>query len=203
MILEYEGRDRLYTPADRISVIQKYVGADQADPKLDKLGGRSWNVTKQKAKKSVMEIARQLVEIYALRKYRKGFAFSRPDNYFSEFEASFEHEETPDQIKAIEDVLSDMESDQPMDRLVCGDVGYGKTEIALRAAFKAVWDNKQVAFLVPTTVLAEQHYQTFNSRFAPYPIEIETLSRFRLASQQKSAIQKLKQGKVDINRLRT
>jgi transcription-repair coupling factor (superfamily II helicase) len=198
VVIEYVGNDRLYIPADRISVLQKYIGADEADPKLDQLGGRSWDVAKEKAKKSIREIAKQLVEIYALRKYRKGFAFSRPDNSFREFEAAFEHEETPDQIKAIEEVLSDMESEQPMDRLICGDVGFGKTEVAVRAAFKAVLDGKQVAMLVPTTVLAEQHYETFVKRMASYPIRIAVLSRFKRRAEQKDIVGKVRSGKVDI-----
>jgi transcription-repair coupling factor (superfamily II helicase) len=198
VVVEYAGSDRLYIPADRISVLQKYIGADEADPKLDQLGGRSWDVAKEKAKKSIREIAKQLVEIYALRKYRQGFAFSRPDNFFKEFEATFEHEETPDQVKAIEDVLSDMESEHPMDRLICGDVGFGKTEVAVRSAFKAVSDGKQVAMLVPTTVLAEQHYETFVKRMASYPIRIAVLSRFKTRAEQKDIVGKVRSGKVDI-----
>ena len=198
VVIEYAGNDRLYIPADRISVLQKYVGADEREPKLDQLGGRSWEVVKQKAKKSVREIAKQLVEIYALRKYRQGFAFSRPDNLYMEFEAGFEHEETPDQVKAIEDVLSDMESDRPMDRLICGDVGFGKTEVAIRAAFKAVMDGKQVALLVPTTVLAEQHFETFSKRMKPYPVTVAVLSRFKSRAEQKETLAKVRSGKVDI-----
>jgi transcription-repair coupling factor (superfamily II helicase) len=198
VIIEYAGNDRLYIPADRTSILQKYIGADEADPKLDQLGGRSWDLAKEKAKKSIREIAKQVVEIYALRKYRQGFAFSRPDNYYREFEATFEHEETPDQIKAIEDVLSDMESEQPMDRLICGDVGFGKTEVAVRAAFKAVLDGKQVAMLVPTTVLAEQHYETFVKRMASHPIRIAVLSRFKTGSEQKDIVGNVRSGKVDI-----
>jgi len=198
VVIDYAGNDRLYIPADRISILQKYVGADEKEPKLDQLGGRSWEVVKQKAKKSVREIAKQLVEIYALRKYRQGFAFSRPDNFFMEFEAGFEHEETPDQVKAIEDVLSDMESDRPMDRLICGDVGFGKTEVAIRAAFKAVMDGKQVALLVPTTVLAEQHFETFSKRIKPYPVTVAVLSRFKTRAEQKETLAKVRSGKVDI-----
>ena len=157
--IEYAHSDRLYIPADRISVLQKYTGLNDGHPKMDRLGGRSWNLVKQRAKKSVKQIAKQLIQMYALRKYRKGTAFSLPDHHFREFEATFEHEETPDQSNAIEDVLEDMTSEKPMDRLICGDVGFGKTEVAVRAAFKAVSDGKQVALLVPTTVLAEQHYE--------------------------------------------
>jgi transcription-repair coupling factor (superfamily II helicase) len=198
VVIEYAGNDRLYIPADRISVLQKYIGADEQEPKLDQLGGRSWDVIKQKTKKSVREIARQLVEIYALRKYRQGFAFSRPDNAFMEFEAGFEHEETPDQVKAIGDVLSDMESDRPMDRLICGDVGFGKTEVAIRAAFKAVMDGKQVAVLVPTTVLAEQHFETFSKRMKPYPVIVAVVSRFKTRAEQKEILARVRSGKVDV-----
>ena len=198
VVIEYAGNDRLYIPADRISILQKYIGADEKEPKLDQLGGRSWEVVKQKTKKSVREIAKQLVEIYALRKYRQGFAFSRPDNSFMEFEAGFEHEETPDQVKAIEAVLSDMESDRPMDRLICGDVGFGKTEVAIRAAFKAVMDAKQVAILVPTTVLAEQHFETFSKRMKSYPIRVAVLSRFKTRAEQKEILARVRSGKVDV-----
>jgi len=198
IIIDYMDRDRLYIPAYRVSALQKYIGADENDPKLDRLGGTAWGMAKSKAKKAIREIAKQLVEIYALRKYREGFAFSRPDNYFREFEATFEHEETPDQIKAINDVLADMESDRPMDRLVCGDVGFGKTEVAIRAAFKAVMDGKQVAVLVPTTVLAEQHYETFRKRMEPYSIDVAVLSRFKSPAEQKEIVAKARSGKVDV-----
>ena len=198
VIVEYANNSRLYIPADRVSILQKYAGADENNPKLDQLGGHSWNIAKQKAKKSVRKIARQLVELYALRKYRKGYAFSPPDHYYREFEATFEHEETDDQIKAVEDVLADLSSEQPMDRLICGDVGFGKTEIAVRAAFKSVSDGKQVAFLVPTTVLAEQHFETFNQRMAPYSIDVDVLSRFKTREEQKEVIAKLRSGKTDV-----
>ena len=198
VIVDYSKNDRLYIPADRISVLQKYAGAQERNPKLDQLGGHSWSIAKQKAKKSVKIIAKQLVQIYALRKYRKGYAFSQPDNYYREFEASFEYEETPDQIKAIEDVLEDMTSDQPMDRLICGDVGFGKTEVAIRAAFKAVSDGKQTAFLVPTTVLAEQHYETLKKRMAAYSVNIGILSRFRTRSEQIRILGKLRSGEINV-----
>jgi transcription-repair coupling factor (superfamily II helicase) len=198
VIIDYAQNDRLYIPADRISILQKYIGADENNPKLDRLGGRSWDLVKQKAKKSIREIAKQLVEIYAVRKHLKGHAFSRPDNEYREFEATFEHEETPDQIKAIDDVLSDMESERPMDRLICGDVGFGKTEVAIRAAFKAVMDGKQVALLVPTTVLAEQHYVTFAKRMKPYQIEVGVLSRFKTKTMQKETIARVRSGKTDV-----
>jgi len=198
VIVEYANQSKLYIPADRVSILQKYAGADDSIPKLDQLGGNSWNIAKQKARKSVQKIAKQLVELYALRKYRNGFAFSPPDPYFREFEATFEHEETDDQIKAVEDVLSDLCSERPMDRLVCGDVGFGKTEIALRAAFKAVSDGKQVAFLVPTTVLAEQHFETFRQRMAPFGIEVGVLSRFKTRREQTETAASLRSGKIDV-----
>jgi transcription-repair coupling factor (superfamily II helicase) len=198
VVIEYAHGDRLYIPADRISILQKYVGADEKNPKLDQLGGRSWNIAKQKAGRSIKKIAKQLIELYALRRYRKGYAFSPPDHYYREFEATFEYEETPDQIKAIEDVLEDLASDRPMDRLICGDVGFGKTEIAVRAAFKVVSDGKQAAVLVPTTVLAEQHYETFKKRMDTYAIRVEILSRFKTKAEQSKILGRLRSGKIDI-----
>jgi len=198
LAIEYRDGDKLYLPVDRMNCVQKYVGVDGITARLDKMGDKSWERVKQRVKKSIREMAGQLLKLYAWRKVQKGHAYSPPDRYFQEFEAGFEYTETPDQTRAIEEVLADMESLVPMDRLVCGDVGYGKTEIALRAAFKAVWDHKQVAFLVPTTVLAEQHFQSFKKRFEPYPVEIEALSRFRSPKQQRAVVRKLKEGQVDI-----
>jgi transcription-repair coupling factor (superfamily II helicase) len=196
--VEYANHDRLYIPADRVSVLQKYIGSGDGIVKLDRLGANAWNLAKQKAKKSVRHIAKQLIEIYALREYRKGFSFSPPDPLYREFEAAFEHEETPDQSRAIEEVIDDMISDQPMDRLVCGDVGFGKTEIAIRAAFKAVSDGKQVGVLVPTTVLAEQHFETFRKRTELYGARVEVVSRFKSRKEQTEILGKLRSGKVDI-----
>jgi len=198
ILIKYAHNDRLYIPADRISILQKYVGADEKNPKLDRLGGQSWDLAKKKAKQSIQDIARQLVETYALRKHQKGYAFSRPDNYFREFEATFEHEETHDQIKAIDDVLSDLESEKPMDRLICGDVGFGKTEVAIRAAFKVFSEGKQVALLVPTTVLAEQHYETLRERMSPYQVEVQVVSRFKTRAEQKETLARVRSGKTDI-----
>ena len=198
VLIEYAHHDRLYIPADRINIIQKYIGLDDESPRLDRLGGKSWSVAKKKAKRSIEKIAKDLVRLYAMRKSLKGFAYSKADNYYREFEAAFDYEETPDQIKTIDDVLTDMESERPMDRLICGDVGFGKTEVAIRASFKAVMDGKQVALLVPTTVLAEQHYQTFVRRFGPYPVRISILSRFIPRSEQKRIVRDLHLGKVDI-----
>jgi len=198
VVIEYAENSKLYIPADRAGILHKYIGVDDKEPKLDQLGGRSWDIAKKRAKNSIRKIAKQLVELYAIRQSRKGFSFSPPDHVFREFEATFEHEETPDQIKAIEDVIRDMTSERPMDRLICGDVGFGKTEIAIRAAFKAVMDGKQVAVIVPTTLLAEQHYRTFKKRMEPYNIRVEMLSRFKSRSEQKRIIAETRSGKVDI-----
>jgi transcription-repair coupling factor (superfamily II helicase) len=198
LLLQYQDGDKLYVPVDRMNCIQKYVGVDGVTPNLDKMGGKSWSRVKERVKKSIRKMAGELLKLYAWRKVQKGCAFSPPDRHFAEFEAAFEYTETPDQNRAVQEVIADMEASIPMDRLICGDVGYGKTEIAVRAAFKAVWDNKQVAFLVPTTVLAEQHFQTFKKRFEPYPIEIAALSRFRSAGEQRGVVKKLKEGRIDI-----
>ncbi len=198
VVIEYAENSKLYIPADRVSILQKYIGTNDKEPRLDQLGGRSWNIAKKKAKSSIKKIAKQLVELYAVRKARKGYAFSPPDHVFREFETTFEHEETPDQIKAIEDVINDMISERPMDRLICGDVGFGKTEIAIRAAFKAVTDGKQVAMIVPTTLLAEQHYITFKKRMDPYSIKVAVLSRFKTKSEQAKIIAETRSGKIDI-----
>jgi transcription-repair coupling factor (superfamily II helicase) len=196
--LEYQNADRLYLPVDRLHLVQKYLGVEGVSPRLERLGGKSWERTKKRVKKAVEKIARELVELYALRRVLPGHHFSPPDPLFREFEAGFEYEETPDQLQAISEVLGDMTAERPMDRLICGDVGYGKTEVALRAAFKAAMDGKQVALLVPTTVLAEQHYDTFKRRLAPYPLEVEVLSRFKPPAAQKRLLKDTAQGKVDI-----
>lgn len=196
--LEYLGGDKLYLPVDRINLINKYVHAEEGQPRLDKLGGTSWARTKNRVRESIEKIARDLIELYSARKVYTGHAFTPPDHYYSEFEASFPYEETPDQLAAIQEVMADMSDRMPMDRLICGDVGYGKTEVALRAAFRAAMDGKQVAVLVPTTVLAQQHYQTFTERFKPYPIRVDILSRFRSAKDQKAILTSLAAGTVDI-----
>lgn len=198
LLLEYAGGDKLYLPMDRINLVQRYVGAENIQPSLDKLGGAGWEKKKAKAREAIEEMAEELLKIYAARQVHEGFAFSPPDDLCREFEASFAFEETPDQMSAIDDVLSDMQSSKPMDRLVCGDVGYGKTEVAMRGAFKAVLDGKQVAVLVPTTVLAQQHLETFRKRFSAYPVTIDMLSRFRSPREQKAALEKLKKGELDI-----
>ena len=198
LIIVYKAGDKLYLPVDRMGVVQKYMGVDGVTPVLDTLGGKSWERVKSRVKKSAEKIAGKLLKLYARRKVEHGHAFAAPDAYVYEFEAGFAYEETADQHKAIEDVLRDMQEPTPMDRLVCGDVGYGKTEVALRASFLAVNDGKQVAMLVPTTILAEQHYATFSSRFERYPINIACLSRFRSARMQRTIVNDLKAGKIDI-----
>ncbi|UCC65955.1 MAG: transcription-repair coupling factor, partial [Deltaproteobacteria bacterium] len=198
LLIEYEDGDRLYVPVDRLNLVHKYSGTGERSPRLDKLGGISWDRTKKKVKRAVEQVAKELLEIYAVRKAFRGFAFSPRDAYFKEFEAAFEYEETPDQGDAIEGVMEDMEQPKPMDRLICGDVGYGKTEVAVRAAFKGVLDNKQVAVLVPTTVLAQQHYLTFTSRLKDYPVIVESLSRFKPPSKQREIVEQLREGKIDI-----
>ena len=194
----FKDDDTLYLPVHRMGVIQKYVGVDGYAPVLNKMGGKAWDKVRDKAKKEVEKMAGDLLKIFAERKVRKGFSFNAPCEYYRDFEAGFQYEETNDQLAAIEDVLTDMEKETPMDRLVCGDVGYGKTEVALRGAFKAVIDKKQVAVLVPTTVLAEQHAKTFKERFENYPVRVEGLSRFKSRAQQKTIVNDVALGKVDI-----
>lgn len=198
LLLEYAVGDKLYLPVDRINLVQRYVGGEGSDPTLDRLGGTGWDKKKAKARQAVEEMAEELLRLYAARQVHEGFAFSPPDDLYREFEASFSFEETPDQLGAIEDVIRDMERPRPMDRLVCGDVGYGKTEVAMRGAFKAVMDGKQVAVLVPTTVLAAQHLETFRARFAAYPVTVEMVSRFRTPREQRAILERLKTGSVDI-----
>jgi transcription-repair coupling factor (superfamily II helicase) len=198
ILIVYQDNDKLYLPVDRIEMIGKYIGVDGYTPVLDKIGSKAWIKSKAKAKEEVEKLAADLLDLYAKRKVNQGFAFSRPDNYYNDFEAAFIHEETRDQLKAIDDVHIDMESEIPMDRLVCGDVGFGKTEVAIRAAFKAVNDGKQVAFVVPTTILAEQHLSTLHERFANYPFNIECLSRFRSKKEQAEILKKMHSGLVDI-----
>lgn len=198
LLLEYAGKDKLYLPVDRINLVQRYVGGEGSEPALDRLGGAGWDKKKAKAREAVEEMAEELLRIYAARQVHEGFSFTPPDDLYREFEASFTFEETPDQLGAIQDVLSDMQRSRPMDRLVCGDVGYGKTEVAMRGAFKAAMDGKQVAVLVPTTVLAAQHLETFRARFASYPVTVEMLSRFRTPRKQKEILEGVKSGAVDI-----
>ena len=198
LVLEYAGRDKVYLPVSRMRLIQKFTGADPSQVTLDKLGSGSWEKTKKRVKENLLKMAAELLQIYAARKAHPGFNYNPPDEYFHQFEADFEFDETPDQAKAIEDVLNDMMKPEPMDRLVCGDVGYGKTEVAMRAAFKATLDRKQVAVLVPTTVLAQQHFHTFRKRFADYPVNVELVSRLRKAQDVRDALHRTRNGKVDI-----
>ena len=198
LLITYRDADKLYLPVVRMNMVQKYLGVEGVAPVLDKMGGKSWDRVKKQVKQSVEKIAGELLNLYATRKVAPGIAFQGVDGYFQDFEASFSYEETPDQLRAIEDVIQDMQSPAPMDRLVCGDVGYGKTEVALRASFLAVNNGKQVAVLVPTTVLAEQHFETFSARFKRYPVRVACLSRFRGAREQKGIIEDMKSGAVDI-----
>ena len=198
LLIIYKDGDRLYLPVDRMSQIQKYMGVDGFTPVLDKMGGKSWDKVKTKVKKSAEKIAGELLKLYAERKIRAGFAFEKVDELYQDFESGFPYDETEDQTKAIDHVLEDMMAETPMDRLICGDVGYGKTEVALRASFFAVHNGKQVAVLVPTTVLAEQHYDTFKTRFEPFAVNVACLSRFKSPKEQKQIIEEVQAGKVDI-----
>jgi transcription-repair coupling factor (superfamily II helicase) len=198
LLVKYAGEDKLYIPTDQVEMIQKYLGSEGGTPKLSRLGGAEWSRVKSKVKEAVKEMAQELLALYAAREAVQGHPFSKDTVWQQEFEAAFPYEETPDQLKAIEEVKADMERPRPMDRLLCGDVGYGKTEVALRAAFKAVMDGKQVAVLVPTTILAQQHFNTFKERFAKYPVNIAMLSRFITARRQRQIVQELLLGQVDI-----
>ena len=196
--VEYSGGDSLYIPATKLDLIQKYASAEAKQPKINKLGGTEWHKTKQRVTRAVQDIARDLIKLYASRLNAGGYRYSPDTVWQTEFEEMFPYEETEDQLNTIAAVKADMEGSSIMDRLVCGDVGYGKTEIAIRAAFKAVQDSKQVALLVPTTILAQQHYNTFKSRLEGFPVEIALMSRFRTSDQNKKTAEKLKQGGVDI-----
>lgn len=195
--LQYRGGDTLYVPTENLDNVRKYIGQDSGVT-LNKLGTKEWQETKAKVKGNLRAIAKDLIALYARREHSKGFAFSKDTPWQQQFESSFPYQETNDQLRCIEEVKKDMESSRPMDRLLCGDVGYGKTEVAIRAAFKAVMDGKQVAYLAPTTILANQQYQEFKERMKEYPVKIELLNRFRTAKQQKETVQKLKLGETDI-----
>ena len=196
--LEYANKNVLYVPLDQIDRVGRYIGSDTNPPALAHLGTKAWEKSKSRARSAIEDMANELLEIYATRQVKKGHAFSKDTSWQHEFESAFLYEETPDQWRSIQEVKEDMETDEPMDRLICGDVGFGKTEVAIRAAFKSVMDGRQVAVLVPTTVLAQQHHNTFSDRLADYPITVETLSRFRTTSEQKKIIANLKEGKTDI-----
>ncbi|ERI08767.1 transcription-repair coupling factor [Aneurinibacillus aneurinilyticus] len=196
--VKYAGNDKLYVPIEQIDQVQKYVGSEEKEPKVYKLGGTDWKKVKSKVRASVQDIAQDLIRLYAERQQAKGYAFTKDGEEMREFEAMFPYDETEDQLRAIREIKEDMEKERPMDRLLCGDVGYGKTEVAIRAAFKAVMDGKQVAVLVPTTILAQQHYETFRERFADYPVNISVISRFRARKEQTQTIKGLKDGTIDI-----
>ncbi len=198
LLLEYRDNDKLYLPVWRLDLISRYKGSDGRTPELDKLGAKNWEKRKKKVSIAVERFAGELLKLYAQRQAALGFSFSPPDRMFEEFEAGFEFAETPDQKNAIAETLADMLSDKPMDRLICGDVGYGKTEVAMRAAFKAALDNKQTAILVPTTVLADQHFNTFSRRCAPFPVKVGVLSRFKTAKEQREMVASIARGEVDI-----
>ncbi|MBQ7606713.1 MAG: transcription-repair coupling factor [Desulfovibrionaceae bacterium] len=198
LLIEYAGHDKLYVPADNLSLIQRYKGGEGKPPALDKLSGHSWQNSKEKVRKAIEKIAADLVEMYAYRKVVKGFNYGPIPDLYREFEATFPYEETPDQARAIQDVLHDLEQDSPMDRLICGDVGFGKTEVALRAAVRCTCEGRQVALLCPTTVLAEQHYQTFRSRLAGFPMRVGLLSRFVPRIKQREVLEAAANGSIDI-----
>jgi transcription-repair coupling factor (superfamily II helicase) len=198
MVLAYQGGDKLKVPVDAFDRVQKYASAEGARPAVDKLGSGNWEKTKKRVKKAMRDMAAELLKLYAERKARPGHAFTGESPWQREFEESFEYEETRDQAAAIAEVMEDMSEENPMDRLVCGDVGYGKTEVAMRAAMRAVLDGKQVAVLAPTTILAFQHWKTFRKRFAPFPVTVEMVSRFRTAKETKKVVADTAAGKVDI-----
>lgn len=198
MKIKYQGTDKLYVPVEQIHLVQKYVGTEGKEPKLYKLGGSEWKRVKRKVESSVQDIAEDLIKLYAEREAAVGYAFSPDTELQREFEAAFPYKETEDQLRSIAEIKKDMERPRPMDRLLCGDVGYGKTEVALRAAFKAICDGKQVAFLVPTTILAQQHFETMRERFQDYPIKIGVLSRFSSRKEQQETIKGIKNGTIDI-----
>ncbi|MCQ2559824.1 MAG: DEAD/DEAH box helicase, partial [Clostridia bacterium] len=198
LVLKYAGDDKLYIPTDQAGMLQKYLGSEASAPKLSKLGSTEWVKSRNKVKAAVKEMAEELLKLYAVRETLKGHTFGVDTVWQKEFEDSFIFEETPDQLKALEEIKADMEKNRPMDRLLCGDVGYGKTEVALRAAFKAVNDGKQAAVLVPTTLLAQQHFFTFSERLQNYPVRLEMLSRFKTPKERREIIQALATGQIDI-----
>ncbi len=198
VMLEYKDGDKLYIPVYRLNIIQKYVGGESSNVTMDKLGGDSWKKTKSKAQRAVAEMAEEFLRVHAKRKLIPAHAFSKSDAEYLQFEMGFPFDETPDQLKAIQDVMKDLSKSHPMDRLICGDVGYGKTEVAMRAAFRAVLDSKQVAVLVPTTVLAFQHYENFKKRFQGSAARVEIVSRMRSAGENRKVLDQLKEGKVDV-----
>ncbi len=198
MTILYQNDDKLFIPVTQLNLIQKYVASEAKAPRINKLGGSEWAKTKRKVSSKIEDIADDLIKLYAARESEKGYAFGPDDAYQKEFENAFPYSETDDQLRSAAEIKRDMEKEKPMDRLLVGDVGYGKTEVALRAAFKAIKESKQVAFLVPTTILAQQHYETMLERFEGFPVNIGLLSRFRTRKQQKETIEQLRTGQVDI-----
>ena len=198
LILEFREGTRVFVPASKIDLVQKYVGGSNTEPELSKLGGTSWQKKKDKVQEAVFDLASEMIELHALREAKPGYAYPPDTEWQVEFEAAFPYQETPDQLSSLVEIRQDMQRSRPMDRLICGDVGFGKTELAMRAAFKAVDNGKQVAVLVPTTILAEQHFRTFSQRLAEYPFVVEGLSRFRSAGEQKRILKKLASGGVDV-----
>lgn len=198
LFIQYQGNDKLYVPTDQMDRVQKYIGSDGVAPRLNKLGGGEWQRQKQKVKQSIRKMAFDLVSLYAARQASKGYAFGPDSVWQRQFEDNFAYEETPDQLQAVEEIKRDMEKSTAMDRLLCGDVGYGKTEVALRAAFKAAMDGKQVAVLVPTTLLAQQHFNTIKMRFEGFPVRFEVLSRFKTVAEQKQVLRRVSEGSIDI-----
>jgi transcription-repair coupling factor (superfamily II helicase) len=196
--IEYAGEDRLFVPTDQVNLLQKYIGMEDSPPKLSKMGGSDWQKVKNRVKESIRDMAEELLDLYAQREVTPGHAFELDTVWQHEFEEAFFYEETPDQLRTVAEIKKDMETPKPMDRLVCGDVGYGKTEVAMRAAFKAIMDGKQVGVLVPTTILAQQHFLTFRERFAGYPINIKVISRFQSPKEQAETISGLLDGEVDL-----
>lgn len=198
MTILYQNNDKLFIPVTQLDLIQKYVASESKKPRVNKLGGSEWTKTKRKVSAKVEDIADDLIKLYAEREAEKGFAFSQDDDYQREFDDAFPYSETEDQLRSIQEIKKDMERPRPMDRLLVGDVGYGKTEVALRAVFKAIRDGKQVAFLVPTTILAQQHYETMRDRFANFPVNVGLMSRFRTKKQQDITVEKLRKGQIDV-----
>ena len=198
IVIEYAAGDKLYVPVEEIHLIQKYVAFERRPPKLYKLGSKMWKAVKERIKKGIYSMAFELLEINAVRSKLNGFSFSKDTDWQAQFENNFPFKETPDQLRSTIEVKKDMESAKPMDRLLCGDVGYGKTEVALRAAFKAVMDNKQVAILVPTTLLAEQHFVTFKERIKDFPVTVEMISRFRTKAETNCILEETEKGSIDI-----
>ena len=198
LLLAYSGDDKLYVPVEQVGMLHKYVGNEGQAPRLSKMGGADWKRVQSKARAAITELAEELLRLYAQRKIVPGHAFAEDTEWQRDFEERFPYEETPDQLKAIAEIKADMEKPEPMDRLLCGDVGYGKTEVAIRAAFKAVMDGKQVAVMVPTTVLAQQHFMTFKERMQPFGVKVEMVSRFCTPREQKRILNDLENGQVDV-----